>query len=75
LLNELSTRNQFRKSHGDDLQGLGLALNITALALVLHDKHAQDPPAPQYCYSMQRLEYLFAGLRAIGELQMGLRVF
>ena len=70
-----SARDQFRQYHGDGLQGFRLALDVTALALVLHHKHAQDPPAAQYRHAKQRLKYPLTRLRAIGELWMGLRVF
>jgi hypothetical protein len=71
---KLAGRDHLRQHHGGGLQRLDLFLDIGPLGAVLHDKHAERVAGAQDRHAEERVVGLFAGLRAVGEGGMVLRV-
>ncbi len=67
LVDQLAARDHLGQDHGDDLQVLDLVLGIDALGAVLHDQHADSPPAAQQGHAEEGVVRVFARFRTIGE--------
>ena len=66
--------DELRDDHGNDLKRFFFLFRIGALVPVLDHQHPADPAAANNGDSHQRREHLFAGLRAIAEIRVGLGV-
>ena len=73
-VDQFAAGDQLGDDHRDRLQDLDLVLGVMAQGPVLHHQHAEDPAAAQDRHAHQRVIDLLAGLRAIGEIGMRLRV-
>ena len=73
-IDQFAAGGQLCDDHRDRLQYLDLVLGVMARCAVLHDQHAEHPPATQDRHSHQRVIDFLAGFRAVGELRMALGV-
>jgi len=73
-VDEFACRSEFGDDHRDSLKHLDLVFGIMAQRTVLDDQHAEHPAAAEDRNAHQRMVDLFAGLRPIGKVGVGLRV-
>ena len=73
-VDEFACRGQFGNDHCDRLKHLDLVFGIVAQRTVLDDQHTKYPAAAKDRNTHQRMVDVFAGLRAIGEVGVRLRV-
>ena len=71
---QLAAGHQLGQHGGDGLEGLDLFVGVVARRAVLHHEHAEHAAAAQDRHAHQRMIDLLAGLRAVGEVGMGLRL-
>ena len=73
-VDQFAARRELCDNHRDRLQHLDFVFGVMARRPVLHDEHAQDAIATQDRRAHQRMIDFLAGLRAIREIGMCLRV-
>ncbi len=67
-------RHNFGQNHGNGLQRFDFLFGIKARGLVLHREDAEHLPAAHNRHAEERLERIFTGFRAVGEMRIGRRV-
>jgi hypothetical protein len=71
VVDQFGVGDQFGQNHRHGLQGLDLDLFIAALVDMLDRHHPHRTLAPHDRHARERMEALFAGFRAEGEIGMG----